>query len=153
MHLKNYLKKFKTTPFDYINGYTSPIVQFAKFLKRKNLVLKTICPTLKACIVTSEMLFESDKKLLERQFGVPVINEYGASELDLIAFQNLKNEWQINSETLFVEILDENNKSYQMAKKVELLLHLFTTKHILLFDMILEILEYFQKKVLLKSQF
>jgi phenylacetate-CoA ligase len=30
--------------------------------------------------------------------------------LDLIAFQNPKGEWQVNSETLFVEILDENNQ-------------------------------------------
>ena len=30
------LDKFKNTPFDYINGYTSAVVQFAKFLKTKN---------------------------------------------------------------------------------------------------------------------
>lgn len=104
-----YLKKFKSDSFDYINGYTSSIVQFAKFLKQQDLHLRTICPTLKACIVTSEMLFETDKILLETQFGIPVINEYGASELDLIAFQNPKGEWQVNSETLLVEIVDENN--------------------------------------------
>lgn len=101
--------KFKSTDFDYINGYTSSIVQFAKFLKKKNFVLKHICPSLKACVVTSEMLFEDDKKLMQNQFGVPIINEYGASELDLIAFENPKGYWQINSETLYVEILDENN--------------------------------------------
>jgi len=106
-----HLKKFETTSFDYINGYTSSIVQFAKFLKKKNIVLIHICPTLKACVVTSEMLFEDDKLLMETQFGVPTINEYGASELDLIAFQNPNNEWQLNSETLFVEILDEQNNA------------------------------------------
>ena len=103
------LRTFSKKPFDYINGYTSVIVQFAKFLKEKNLVLKTICPTLKACIVTSEMLFPDDKVLLENQFGIPVINEYGAAELGLIAFQNKKNEWIVNNEDLFVEILDDNN--------------------------------------------
>ena len=92
-----------------MNGYTSPMVQFAKFLQQKKFILKTICPTLKACVVTSEMLFEDDKHLLETQFGVPVINEYGASELDLIAFENVNKEWVVNSETLFVEILDNNN--------------------------------------------
>jgi len=109
--LKKYLKKFKTTKFDYINGYTSSIVQFAKYLKQKNIILNNICPTLKACAVTSEMLFDDDKKLMETQFGVPVINEYGASELDLIAFQNPNNEWQMNSETLFVEILDDHDNN------------------------------------------
>lgn len=102
------LSRFEADAFEFINGYTSPIVQFAKYLKQKNLVLKTVCPTLKVCIVTSEMLFDDDKALMEKQFGVPVVNEYGASELDLIAFQNQKDEWQVNSETLFVEILDDN---------------------------------------------
>ena len=106
---EKHLKTFQSTPFDYINGYTSSIVQFAKFLLIKNCVLKDICPTLKACVVTSEMLFEDDKELMKKQFGVPVINEYGASELDLIAFENPNGKWQVNSETLFVEILDGHN--------------------------------------------
>jgi len=109
--LEKFLQKFKTKKFDYLNGYTSSIVLFAKYLENKNIVLKDISPTLKACFVTSEMLFESDKKLLEKQFGIPIISEYGASELDLIAFENPKGEWQVNAETLFVEILDENNNS------------------------------------------
>lgn len=108
--LEKVLQKFKQKKFDYINGYTSSIVLFAKFLQKKNIVLKDVCPTLKVCMVTSEMLFEEDKVLMEKQFGIPVVNEYGASELDLIAFQNLDGEWQVNAETLFVEILDENNK-------------------------------------------
>jgi phenylacetate-CoA ligase len=107
--LEGFLTHFRHKKFDYINGYTSSIVLFAKYLQRKNIVLKDICPSLKVCMVTSEMLFEDDKLLLEKQLGIPIINEYGASELDLIAFQNPEGEWQVNSETLFVEILDENN--------------------------------------------
>jgi phenylacetate-CoA ligase len=109
--LERFLKDFKSKKFDYINGYTSSIVLFAKFLQKKNIVLKAICPTLKVCMVTSEILFEEDKLLLEKQFGIPVVNEYGASELDLIAFQNPEGEWQVNSETILVEILDENNQA------------------------------------------
>ena len=107
--LEKILLKFSRKKFDYINGYTSSIVLFAKYLASKNIVLKDICPTIKCCIVTSEMLFDDDKILLQNQFGVPIINEYGASELDLIAFQNIYGDWQINTETLFVEILDHDN--------------------------------------------
>ncbi len=103
------LIKFKSNRFDYINGYTSAIVQFAKYLKRKNSILHTICPSLKACIVTSEMLFKEDRLLLETQLGVPVINEYGAAELGLIAYENTHQEWLVNTEDLFIEILDKNN--------------------------------------------
>ncbi|MCL5127268.1 phenylacetate--CoA ligase family protein [Algibacter sp. L4_22] len=107
--LEKNIEKFSKTKFDYINGYTSSIVQFAKYLEQHNIVLKTICPSLKACITTSEMLFREDKNLLEAQLGIPVINEYGAAELGLIAFQNKTDQWVVNTEDLFVEILDKNN--------------------------------------------
>jgi phenylacetate-CoA ligase len=63
------------------------------------------------------MLFEDDKALLEKQFGIPVVNEYGASELDLIAFQNPIGEWQSNCETLFIEVLDDNNNVLPNGKE------------------------------------
>lgn len=115
--LEKFLNHFRNKKFDYINGYTSSIVLFAKYLERKNILLKEICPTLKVCIVTSEMLFEKDKILMEKQFGIPIVNEYGASELDLIAFENSKGEWQVNAETLFVEILDDANQPVPNGKE------------------------------------
>ena len=120
IELEKILKKFRTEKFDYINGYTSSIVLFAKFLENNNVILKKVCPTLKGCFVTSEMLFSNDKILMERQFGIPIINEYGASELGIIAFQNTKKDWHVNAETLFVEILDADNQpvSYGTEGKV-----------------------------------
>ncbi len=115
--LETVFKKFQKEKFDYINGYTSSIVLFGKYLQQKNIILTTICPTLKVCMVTSEMLFEEDKRLLEKYLGIPIVNEYGASELDLIAFQNPNGDWQMNTETLFVEILDENNKPVSMGNE------------------------------------
>ncbi|WP_397364227.1 phenylacetate--CoA ligase family protein [Olleya sp. R77988] len=114
--LEKVLRKFKRTKFNYLNGYTSAIVQFAKFLEQKNITLKTVCPTLEVCIVTSEMLFDDDKVLLETQFGIPVVNEYGAAELGLIAFQNKNDDWLVNSNHLYVEILDDNNQPVPYGK-------------------------------------
>ncbi|WP_268848390.1 phenylacetate--CoA ligase family protein [Flavobacterium aestivum] len=108
--LEKIVQKFSKTKFDYINGYTSSIVLLAKYLKKNNLFLDTICPTLKVCIITSEMLLEEDKMLLEERFRIPIINEYGAAEVDVIALENAKGIWKVNAETLFVEILDENNQ-------------------------------------------
>jgi phenylacetate-CoA ligase len=128
--LENVLKKFGRKKFDYINGYTSSIVLFAKFLQQKNIILTTICPTLKVCMVTSEMLFDEDKVLLEKHLGIPVVNEYGASELDLIAFQNIEGDWQINSETLFVEVLDENNQPLPYGQEGKIVItSLFNKAH------------------------
>ncbi len=108
--MEAFLERFKRSNFDYLNGYTSAIVLFARFLKEKGYNLKELCPSLKICIVTSERLFEKDKELIEEAIGVPVINEYGASEVGLIAFEDRENHWIVNSEDLYVEILDENDK-------------------------------------------
>ncbi|SHI66790.1 phenylacetate-CoA ligase [Mesonia phycicola] len=128
--LETFLAEFYTKKFDYINGYTSSIELFAKYLQNKNIVLKEVCSTLKVCIVTSEMLFPETKKLLEKQLGVPVVNEYGASELDLIAFQNKQDKWVLNSETLFVEVVDENNKVLPYGREGKLIVtSLFNKAH------------------------
>ena len=105
-----FLERFKKSNFSYLNGYTSAIVLFARFLRDKGIVLKELCPSLKICIVTSERLFEKDKQLIQEALGVPVINEYGASEVGLIAFEDFENHWIVNSEDLYIEILDENDK-------------------------------------------
>ena len=105
-----FLERFKKSNFNYLNGYTSAIVLFARFLKDKGIILKDLCSSLKICIVTSERLFEKDKILIEEALGVPVINEYGASEVGLIAFEDAENHWIVNSEDLYIEILDDNDK-------------------------------------------
>jgi Coenzyme F390 synthetase len=115
--MQKMIKKFERTKFDYINGYTGSIVLLAKYLKKENLFLDSICPSLKVCIVTSEMLFDEDKILLEERFRIPIINEYGSAELEIIALENPEGIWEINSETLFVEILDENNIALPNGKE------------------------------------
>jgi phenylacetate-CoA ligase len=37
-----------------------------------------------------------------------VVNEYGAAELDVIALENTEKIWQVNAETIFVEIVDDH---------------------------------------------
>ncbi|WAC01099.1 phenylacetate--CoA ligase family protein [Lacinutrix neustonica] len=106
--LKENVATFSRTNFEYLYGYSNALALFGKYLAQEKIVLKTVCPSLKACIATSETLFEEDRELLEKAFGVPVINEYGCAELGLIAFQNHNGTWKINSHDLYVEVLDEN---------------------------------------------
>lgn len=108
--LESFINKFKNNKFEYLNGYTSSIVLLAKYCEQKNIVLKSICPTLKICIVTSEMLFPDDRLLLEKWLGIPVINEYGASEVGLIAMQNTQGNFEVNQQNLYVEVVDNDNQ-------------------------------------------
>lgn len=115
--LEKVVDKFRKKHFYYINGYTSSIVLLAKYLQKKEIILKDICPTLRVCVVTSEMLFADDKVLLEKQFGVPIINEYGSAELDIIALEDPEGKWLVNAETVFVEILDIDNNPVALGEE------------------------------------
>jgi len=108
--LNRYYKTFKAHRFEYIYGYTSSLVLFAKYVNTVGVSLKEICPSLKCCIVTSEVCSPSDKVVLQHAFGIPVFNEYGAAELDIIGFESLEGQWKLNEENLFIEIISEDGK-------------------------------------------
>lgn len=106
--LEKFLHKFRYHKFDYVYGYTNSILLFARYLNSKNIVLKEECPTLKVCICTSENCHTEDKKIISQVFGIPAVNEYGASEVDLIAFEDTEGNWKLSDENVFTEVLDDN---------------------------------------------
>ena len=120
--LSKYIKIFKNNPIEYLNGYTSSILLFAKFLIKNKIVLKDICESLKVCIPTSEILFESDRNLMNIAFGVPVINEYGAAELEIIAMEDNKSNFLINDSNLFVEIVDDDGRILKEGEEGRIIL-------------------------------
>ncbi len=115
--LRKYLDVFAKSKVRYLNGYTSSLVLFAKYLIKNSMVLCKVCPTLKAAFTTSEVCDDIDRKIMEEGFGVKVVNEYGAAELDLIAFEDKDADWLVNYETLFVELLDDNNKPVKIGEE------------------------------------
>lgn len=107
--LEVFLRSFEKKKFHYVYGYTSSLVLFAKYLRSRDKILKDVCKSLRCCIVTSEVCSEDDRLILERNFGVKIINEYGAAELDIIAFTDNDGDWLLNDKNLFIELLDEDN--------------------------------------------
>lgn len=105
-----YVRKFRSTKFEFINGYSTSILMFARYLIRKKIILKEICPTLKVCLATSENCTEEDKKIIREGFGIPAVNEYGTSEVDLIAFEDLSGNWILSDENVFVEVIDDKGE-------------------------------------------
>lgn len=106
--LSNYVNKFSDTKFDYVYGYSNSILLFARYLNKNKISLNKLCPTLKVCICTSENCSDEDKTEIGKAFGIPVVNEYGTSEVDLIAFEDMSGNWKLSSENVLVEILDES---------------------------------------------
>jgi phenylacetate-CoA ligase len=51
-----------------------------------------------------------------------VANEYGASELGVIAFENAHQEWLLNNLTLHTEVVDENGKALDFGQEGDLVI-------------------------------
>ncbi len=105
--LAEFTETFRRNRFEYAYGFTSSLVVFGRYLQKRGLTLKSVCPTLKLCMVTSEVCTAEDRRLLTAAFDVPVVNEYGASEVGIIAFDSPAGDWLLSDETLFVEAVDE----------------------------------------------
>ena len=115
-NMERFIDKFRKSNFIYTYGYTNSQLFFARYLEKKGIVLKEICPTLKGTIVTSEQCTEEDKSFLEKQFGIPVFNEYGASELEFLAMSDQNGTRWLSSETVVSEVV---NDSYELVKNGE----------------------------------
>lgn len=104
--LNEWVKVFKKHSFSYLYGYTNTLLAFARYLIQNNIVLKEVCPGLKSCIVTAEVCTDVDKSVLEAGFGIPVYNEYGASEVCVIGFGRGE-KWLVSDELVYLEVVDE----------------------------------------------
>ena len=108
--LDSYIEVFRLRPFEYINGYTASLVFFANHCMNKGIILKEICPSLKICIPTSETCTADDREILQKGFGVKVVNEYGCAEMDVIAFEDNDGDWIISDENVYLEVVDDDNR-------------------------------------------
>ncbi len=117
--LAHYYKLINEYQPEYLYGYTSAVSEFIRFMKLRNLMFKKTF--LKAVIVTSEVLYEDDRQLMESWLEVPVVNEYGTSELGVIASQCPSGRMHISSENVVVEIL-KDNKQVQAEERGEVVL-------------------------------
>jgi phenylacetate-CoA ligase len=86
---------------DLIVGYTSSLYLFAKYLERRG--IDDIRP--RAVETSAEKLYDSQRTVLERVFGCPVIDHYASRELGCIAAQCLAGGMHVADDVRYVEIV------------------------------------------------
>lgn len=87
----------------YAYGYTSLVQSFAdQWEARPNGATPT---RLKAAICTSETSSKAERRRMARILGCPVVNEYGCSEVDIIAFECPSGSLHVVSENVYVELV------------------------------------------------
>jgi phenylacetate-CoA ligase len=118
--LEKWSMRFKHHSFKYLYGYTNSMVAFATYFHKNGMVLKDICPSLVSCIITAEVCSDIDREILEKGFGVPVFNEYGASEISIIGFKS-NADWLVSSKLVYVEVVDEDDRPLPDGQRGRLL--------------------------------
>lgn len=90
-----------------LTSYPGPLDVFARFCKCK----KIRFPSLKAIITSAEMLYPHQREEIENTFNVKIFNRYGSREFGTIAQEDkYHNGLRVNSDHVFVEILNEDSK-------------------------------------------
>ena len=121
--LERHIILFKKIKFQYIYGYTSALVIFARYLLKTNQILRNMCPSLKVCITTSEVLTNEDREILTLAFGIMIVNEYGVSEAGgIVAFENNQTDWILSCETQFIEIVNGDGNVVKNGQEGKILI-------------------------------
>ena len=107
--LERYYQLFLRKKFGYIYGYTNSIVMFARYILNKKYNFSKECNSIKIVIVTSEVCTKWDRSIIEEAFKVPIISEYGASEVGYMAFELSPDVWQVVKENVFFESGNNDN--------------------------------------------
>jgi len=100
-YIKSFIEKLKKA--DYITGYASMIYEVAKIINKSKLNKPK---HIKMIAGTSEKIFDSYQNEVKNAFGVKIINEYGATESGIIAFECPYGKMHLNMEGVIVEELN-----------------------------------------------
>ncbi len=83
----------------YVYGYTSLILEAAQIIEENGFKPDGV----KAVICTAESILPAQKRFISSAFGAPVLEEYGSTEFDIIAFECKKGHLHFVNPWLWVE--------------------------------------------------
>lgn len=105
--LNKFIRKFNKLQPALLQGYVDVVFEVALYILDNN--IKIHSP--KMVWVTSAPLFEDQRELIEKAFGAPVCDQYGNTEILLIAAEcPEQNGLHIMQDTVHIEFVDENNQ-------------------------------------------
>lgn len=87
----------------YLYGYASALALFAELMLQKGLRLGV---PLKAVVSTAETLLDHQRQVMAEAFQAPVVNEYGARDGGIIAYQCPAGRMHAFSENCYLEVVD-----------------------------------------------
>lgn len=110
-NMKGFYNNCKRFGVKYIYGYSAAIYKFAQFLREEGLDGKRL--DLNVIIFTAEVLYEFQRTLIKEVFGCPVMGEYGAAEVGIIAFECRRGRMHICAENVLVEFVRDGQPVHE----------------------------------------
>lgn len=102
-NIADYIMKINKFKPAYLYGYASALHLFAKLMKQSQHKLKH---KLVGVVSTAETLQAHYRAEIEAVFQCPVINEYGARDGGILAYECTKGNMHIQAENVWLEIVD-----------------------------------------------
>jgi phenylacetate-CoA ligase len=116
------IKKFRPR---MLFGYPSSLALLAEYIQDKGCSVDDL--GIRAVFVTSECLYEHQRKAIEAAFGAPVANGYGGRDAGFIAHQCPQGSMHITAEDIIVEIVGESGEVVPVGEQGEIVItHLRT---------------------------
>jgi phenylacetate-CoA ligase len=107
-------------------GYPSSLALIARSAERRGIALNDL--GIRVAFVTSERLYEEQRRDIERVFGCRVANGYGGRDAGFIAHECPAGGMHISSEDIVVEIVDSSGRPVPPGKCGEIVVtHLATS--------------------------
>lgn len=101
--IKEHIKRLNKHKPVYLYGYTSAMHRLARFMLEEKISLG-FAP--RAVVSTSETLFDEQRHDMQNAFGCSVVNEYGARDAGILAYQCPNGSMHITMENAVLEVVD-----------------------------------------------
>lgn len=105
--LDGFIKRFNKIKPALLQGYVDVVYEFALYILDNDISLHPP----KMVWVTSAPLFEEHRRIMEKAFKAPVCDQYGNTEILLIAAESPnQNGLHIMQDTVYIEFVDKQNQ-------------------------------------------
>jgi phenylacetate-CoA ligase len=126
-NLRVFIQRIQKIKPQMLFGYPSSLALIAEYAQKNDLQLNNL--GVKVVFVTSECLYDHQRKSIETVFGCPVANGYGGRDAGFIAHQCPDGKMHITSEDIVVEIIDEDGQTLPAGHMGEIVVtHMATSE-------------------------
>lgn len=105
--IRDYIARINRFKPEYFYGYSTALETFALLMEEENLKL-SFKP--KAVVSTAETLHPHQREVIGKAFACPVVNEYGARDGGIIAYECEVGNMHITWDNLILEVIDPVDK-------------------------------------------